>query len=55
MISSTCLWVDNTTAIAPAFGNDSTHETVKRVTVKIRFLGECVQRKIIMIVYIKSV
>ena len=52
MINSTCVWVDNTAAIAVATGNDFTHETVKQVTVrvKVRFLQECVQRKIIMIV-----
>jgi hypothetical protein len=54
MINSTCVWVDNTAAIAVATGNDFTHETVKHVTVKVRFLQECVQRKIIMIVYIKT-
>ncbi len=32
------VWVDNTTAIAVATGNDFTHETVKHVTVKARFL-----------------
>jgi len=32
---STCVWVDNTTAIAVAMGNDFTHETVKHVTVKV--------------------
>ena len=54
MINSTCVWVDNTAAIAVATGNDFTHETVKHVTVKVRFLQECVQRKIIMITYIKT-
>ena len=54
MINSTCVWVDNTAAIAVATGNDFTHETVKHVTVKVRFLQECVQRKIIMILYIKT-
>jgi hypothetical protein len=42
MINSTCV------------GNDFTHETVKHVKVKVRFLQECVQHKIIMIVYIKT-
>ncbi len=37
-----------------ATGNDFTHEIVKHVTVKVRFLQECVQHKIIMIVYIKT-
>ena len=54
MINSTCVWVDNTAAIAVATGNDFTHETVKHVTVKVRFIQECVQRKIIMISYIKT-
>jgi hypothetical protein len=55
MINSTCVWVDNTATIAVATGNDFTHETVKHVTVKVRFLQECVQRKIIMIAYIKTI
>ena len=54
MIHSTCVWVDNTAAIAVAKGNDFTHETVKHVTVKVRFIQECVQREIIMIPYIKT-
>jgi hypothetical protein len=54
MINSTCVWVDNTAAIAVATGNDFTHETVKHVTVKVRFLQACVQQKIIMISYIKT-
>jgi hypothetical protein len=54
MINSTCVWVDNTAAIAVATGNDFTHETVKHVTVKVRFLQECVQKSIIRIVYIKT-
>ena len=54
MINSTCVWVDNTAAIAVATGNDFTHETVKHVAVKLRFLQECVQRKIILIAYIKT-
>ena len=40
--------------IAGSTGNDFTHETVKHVTVKVRFLQECVQRKIILIVYIRT-
>ncbi len=54
MINSTCVWVDNTAAIAVATGNNFTHETVKHVTVKDRFLQECVQRKIIIMTYIKK-
>jgi hypothetical protein len=54
VINSTCVWVDNTAAIALATGNDFTHETVKHVTVKVHFLQECVQHTIIMIVYIKT-
>ena len=54
MIHSTCVWVDNTAAIAVAKGNDFTHETVKHVTVKVCFIQECVQREIIMITYIKT-
>ena len=37
-IQSTCVWVDNTAAIAVAMGNGFTHETVKHVTVKVQFL-----------------
>jgi hypothetical protein len=54
IINSTCVWVDNTAAIAVATGKDFTHETVKHVTVKVQFLQECVQRGIIMIAYIKT-
>ena len=50
-IDSTIVWVDNTAALAVANGNDFTHETVKHVTVKVRFLQECVQRKIILVSY----
>ena len=48
------MWVDNTAAIAVAVGNDFTHETVKHVTVKVRFLQECVRNKIVLLVYIKT-
>jgi hypothetical protein len=46
--------VDNrdTAAIAILMGKDFTHKTVKYVTVKVRFLQECVQRGIIMITYL---
>ncbi len=54
MINSTCVWVDNTAAIAVATGHDFTHETVKHVTVKVRFIQECVQRQMILIAYIKT-
>ncbi len=37
--------VDNTTAIAVATGNDFTYETVKHLTVTVRFLQEFVQRQ----------
>ncbi len=47
MINIICVWVDNTAAIAIATGNDFTHETVKHVTVKVRFFQKCVQLKII--------
>ena len=53
-INTTCVWADNTAAIAVAMGNDLTHETVKRVTVKVRFIHEYVQRKIILIAFIKT-
>ena len=52
--NGTCVWVDNTAAIAVATGNDFTHETVKHLTVKVRFLQEYVQLKIILLVYIKT-
>jgi hypothetical protein len=48
------VWVDNTAALAVATGNDFTHETVKHVTAKVRFLQECVQRKIILLAYVKT-
>ena len=41
------MWVDNTAALAVATGNDYTHETLKHVTVKVHFLQECVQRRIV--------
>jgi hypothetical protein len=53
LINSTCVWVDNTAAIAVAMGNDFTHETVKHVTGIVFFLQECVQCGIIMISYFK--
>jgi hypothetical protein len=55
MINSTGVWVDNTATIAVATGKDFTHETVKHATVKVKFLQECVRRKIIMIEYIKTI
>jgi hypothetical protein len=54
MINSTCVWVDNTAAIAVATGNAFTHETVKHVTVKVRFIQEYLQRQMILIAYIKT-
>jgi hypothetical protein len=53
-INSACVWVDNTAALAVATGNDFTHEAVKHVTVKVRFLQECVRLKIILLAYIKT-
>ena len=42
--------VDNTVTLAVANGNDDfTHETVKHVTAKVRFLQEYVQRKIVLL------
>ena len=52
-IQRTCVWVDNTAAIAVAMGNDFTHETVKHVTVKVLFLQQYVWNKIVLLVYIK--
>ena len=48
------MWVDNTATLAVANGNDFTHETVKHVTVKVRFLQECVQRKILLLAPIST-
>ena len=53
-IESTIVWVDNTAALAVATGNDFTHETVKHVTVKVRFLQECVQHKMIRLTYVTT-
>ena len=53
-IESTIVWVDNTAALAVATGSDFTHETVKHVTVKVRFIQECVQRKIVRISYVAT-
>ena len=53
-IGSTIVWVDNTAALAVATGSDFTHETVKHVTVKVRFLQECVQRRIVRLSYINT-
>ena len=39
----------NTAMLAVAIGNDFTYETVKHVTVKVRYLQECVQCKIILL------
>ena len=43
-----------TATLAVANGNDFTHETVKHVTVKVRFLQECVQRKILFLAPIRT-
>ncbi len=48
------VWVDNTAAIAVGTGKDFTLETVKHITAKVRFLQECVQRKMIPLVYITT-
>ena len=53
-IGSTIVWVDNTAALAVATGSDFTHETVKHVTVKVRFLQECVQHRIVRLSYIST-
>ena len=53
-IHSAIVWVDNTATLAAANGNDFTHETVKHVIVKVRFLQECVQRKIILLAPIRT-
>jgi len=48
------VWVDNTATLAVVNGNDFTHETVQHVTVKVRFLQECVQRKILLLAPIRT-
>jgi hypothetical protein len=48
------VWIENTAANAVATGNDFTHETVKHLTVKVRFLQEYVQLIIILLVYIET-
>ena len=56
-IDSTIVWVDNTATLAVANGNDFKHETVKHITVnsvKVRFLQECVQHKIILLAPIRT-
>ncbi len=55
-IESTTVWVDDTLAavLAVATGNDFTHEIVKHVTVKVRFLQECVQHKIVRLTYVAT-
>ena len=53
-LESTIVWVDNTAALSVATGNDFTHETVKHVTVKVRFLQECVQYKIVRLSYVST-
>ena len=53
-IERTIVWVDNTTALAVATGSNFTHETVKHVTVKVRFIQECEQRKIVRISYVAT-
>ncbi len=57
MINSTCVWVDNTAAIqvAVATGNYFTHETVKHVTVKVRFIHEYVQQIILIVKTCKNI
>ncbi len=56
LINSTCIWVHNTAVIAVsvATGKDFTHETLKHVTVKVRFLWGRVQRRIITITSVKT-
>ena len=53
-VGSTIVWVDNTAALAVATGSDFTHEPVKHVTVKVRFLQECEQRKVVRYSYVTT-
>ena len=48
-------WVENTATLAVANGNDFTHKTVLHVTVKVRFLQDCVQRKIVLLAPIQAI
>ena len=41
-VSATLTVANGTATLTVANGNDFTHETVKHVTVKVRFLQECV-------------
>ena len=43
------VWVDNTATLAVANDHDFTHETVKHLSVKVRFWQEHVQFKIILL------
>ena len=53
-IERTIVWVDNTSALAVATGSDFTHETVKHVIVKVRFIQECVQHKLVRFSYVAT-
>ena len=54
VINGTRVWTDNTATLSVAKGDNFTHETVKHVTVKVRFLQECIQRNIITLAHIKT-
>ena len=45
-IDSTIVWVDNFANLVVVDANDFIYETVKHVTVKIRFLQSCVQHNL---------
>ncbi len=49
-MNSTCVWVDNSAAIAVSTGKKNTHWT----NGKVQFIQECAQWKIILLVYIKT-
>ncbi len=46
-VCSTFVWAENTAALAGATGSDFAHETMKHVTIKVFFLQEYVQHKLV--------
>ena len=54
LINSVMVWCDNTATLAVANGEDFTHETVKHLSIKVKFLQECVQKGIVVLGYIST-
>ena len=52
---NTCEWVENSAAIFRDSENIFNHRTVKHVTIKVRFIQQSVQRKIVVIHYLKTI